>query len=581
MVVQGSIVVLAGLVVIGCTAGGSTTSTSSAANVCGDPPATEVARESSLIMSLEPNPVVAGSQATLSVAPGSFSGGGMVGAGAQWQCWNGTQWVDTYQIVRGFGSGSAVTLKVQPGATTTVPAIGLPIPNSYPIIIPDVKPGIYRIRDTVEPDLATGFVIVQVVANTTGSETATTTSSAPVTTTAATTSTTAGLDTTEATGELEELIDRAEAVLAASGDRAAFDEIANEADRIGGLVSDESTDPRYGATMNTVLALLRAGSDGLAIGPLLYPDSVTLLAGEGVAIDVHGLIVLIDIDGTVIGHLDGYRIDYRFTAPGPVVLRDVNNALWVLDGNNGLRQQTGVPLADGSMLVVDDVGWEIRQGDTVVFAATNETTFEISAHRDLVTATHWAADGQGSAVADATVAIDLADGSELALPEGCVVIDRTDTQVYLACTQSVPSEDQPGGDISEIRTLDGDVLVPSAAIGYESPLGRWRWGEVSPDGSTLLLQWSAECESPVAFFAPTSGGDPVGYEGADDWQNTPESFSLGWTWDAHALVLAWGEGLCGVAAEHPGVYLMNGPGDGQLIYQVGGTPDARLWTGRN
>jgi hypothetical protein len=162
------LLVLAGLV-LSCAATPSQSSSVTSQSVsCVDPPPEEVARVSTLMVSVVPNPVIAGSQAILSVAPAAFSGDGMVGAGAQWQCWNGTDWVDTYQIVRGFGGYGAVTLQVQPGATTTVPAIGLPIPNSYPIIIPDVEPGMYGILDTVEPAKVSGFVMVQVVDTTSG-----------------------------------------------------------------------------------------------------------------------------------------------------------------------------------------------------------------------------------------------------------------------------------------------------------------------------------------------------------------------------------------------------------------------------
>lgn len=404
----------------------------------------------------------------------------------------------------------------------------------------------------------------------------TSTTSAPAITTTAvlptTTSTTSTvvLDTKEATRRLEGLLERAEGIVAGSGEVAALDEIAKQADTIGALVSDEAADPRYGPTMDTVWALIRAGRDGLQIGPLLGPDTVVQLPGEGVAVDMHGLIVLIDLDGTVMGHLDRYRIDNRFFAPGPIVLRDADDGLWVLDGD-GLREGAGVPLADGNVLIVGDDGWEIRRDDTVVFAATNWTSFDMSAHRDVVTA-----------FGDTSIVIDLTAESEMTLADGCDVIDRAGGRFYLACmSYGASSGDQSGSDISEIRTLGGDVLVPSAARDYELPMGHWRWGEVSPDGSELLLQWSAECEIPVAFFAPASGGDPVGYDGSADWSQTPESFGLGWTSDGHALVLAWGEGICGAAADAPGVYLMDGPGDGRLLYQVDGSPDARLWRDRD
>lgn len=120
---------------------------------CFEPPQSELEVVSSLTMTVEPNPVEAGSIANLSVLTDEPPYVYMVGAGAAWQCWNGTAWVDTYQILRdGYGSGEAdpVAFEVIPGATTTIPAIGLNVPNSYPIRIPAVPSGTYRIIDWAE-----------------------------------------------------------------------------------------------------------------------------------------------------------------------------------------------------------------------------------------------------------------------------------------------------------------------------------------------------------------------------------------------------------------------------------------------
>lgn len=68
--------------------------------------------------------------------------------------------------MKGFGSGPE-TIEVQPGATTTIPAVGLTIPNASPILVPDVPAGTYRIADEAfdGSSTITGFVIVEVLAS--------------------------------------------------------------------------------------------------------------------------------------------------------------------------------------------------------------------------------------------------------------------------------------------------------------------------------------------------------------------------------------------------------------------------------
>jgi len=101
----------------------------------------------------------------LTIAADGLPDGALVGAGAAWQCWSGSEWVDTHQIVRGFYDGHGTTLEVGPGETTTIPAVGLPIPNSYPILIPDVEASTYRLADeAIQPGspAISGWVIVEV-----------------------------------------------------------------------------------------------------------------------------------------------------------------------------------------------------------------------------------------------------------------------------------------------------------------------------------------------------------------------------------------------------------------------------------
>lgn len=86
------------------------------------------------------------------------------GAGATWQCWTGDEWERTHQLMRDVWDNGPATNYIEPDTTVTVPAIGLVVPNSYAVAIPDLPPGIYRIADEAwlagEP--LTGLVIVTV-----------------------------------------------------------------------------------------------------------------------------------------------------------------------------------------------------------------------------------------------------------------------------------------------------------------------------------------------------------------------------------------------------------------------------------
>ncbi len=128
----------------------SSTSTTSSlpANGCIEPPADELDVLSDFELTLEPNPVHAGSEATLSVHKDDASTDYIGGAGASWECWNGNEWVATHIVVRAFNESSpAEVIDLAEDTNYGVPDIGLTLPNSFTILIPDVPPGTYRITD--------------------------------------------------------------------------------------------------------------------------------------------------------------------------------------------------------------------------------------------------------------------------------------------------------------------------------------------------------------------------------------------------------------------------------------------------
>ena len=102
----------------------------------------------------------------------------------------------------------------------------------------------------------------------------------------------------------------------------------------------------------------------------------------------------------------------------------------------------------------------------------------------------------------------------------------------------------------EVSDEDWQADDPGADLPKAEPRGHWRWSIPSPDGDTILGQWSGECEIPTAYYVP-SGGDPQPVA-----PNGVESVALGWTGDGRAIVHL-PEAGCG-SPLRPGVYLATG-----------------------
>jgi hypothetical protein len=109
---------------------------------------------------------------------------------------------------------------------------------------------------------------------------------------------------------------------------------------------------------------------------------------------------------------------------------------------------------------------------------------------------------------------------------------------------------------------DGEAL----AIGKppRAKVGHWAKAYLSPDGKTLLAQWSAECEVPRAFLVPVRGGTPRVVTGEADWGKAHPSVADGWTEDGRAIVEVW-SGDCGAAAKHARIYLVAQDGTSTAI----------------
>ena len=137
---------------------------------------------------------------------------------------------------------------------------------------------------------------------------------------------------------------------------------------------------------------------------------------------------------------------------------------------------------------------------------------------------------------------------------GCTPVGTLGESQLVECTSQ--------GDPSlSIRRPDGTStpLVPPA-----SRHGLWLGAFASPDGKRLLLQWSAECETPFALVAPAAGGRAGLVTGGKIRSGAPESYALGWTHDGRALV-ELPQGACGGGTAPPGVYGFAADGSRRLI----------------
>ncbi len=81
------------------------------------------------------------------------------------------------------------------------------------------------------------------------------------------------------------------------------------------------------------------------------------------------------------------------------------------------------------------------------------------------------------------------------------------------------------GEAAERLAIPPPRPTPTTADADKA--GHWVWAALSPDGSTLLAQWAAECETPIAFFVSLPAGTPRAATGETDWAKSPDSEALG------------------------------------------------------
>lgn len=116
-------------------------------------------------MTVSPNPATPSEIVDLAVLGANLSDDAVVGVDAEWQCWDGSKWVTTHIVYRGFGDNAGHTIPVNAEFQIRVPSIGLALDEGYPVVVPHVAPGTYRIEDAALADGVTidGFAVVEVV----------------------------------------------------------------------------------------------------------------------------------------------------------------------------------------------------------------------------------------------------------------------------------------------------------------------------------------------------------------------------------------------------------------------------------
>lgn len=132
--------------------------------VCESPPESELTAQSDLEMTVDPDPAAVGDVVALTISEAGLPQDALSGVDAGWQCWDGSEWVTTHVVYRGFGEQAGQTIPVNSEFQIRVPSIGLEVGEGYPIVIPEVEAGTYRIQDEVlvEDGSVTGFVLVEV-----------------------------------------------------------------------------------------------------------------------------------------------------------------------------------------------------------------------------------------------------------------------------------------------------------------------------------------------------------------------------------------------------------------------------------
>jgi hypothetical protein len=153
----------------------------------------------------------------------------------------------------------------------------------------------------------------------------------------------------------------------------------------------------------------------------------------------------------------------------------------------------------------------------------------------------------------------------------CQAVGRTPKGMLRLCFKPGHGDGHGQFIVVSGRTARAVSVAPPGPTPTAADAGRaghWAWAALSPDRTTILAQWSAECEVPIAFVVDATGGSPRPVTGEGNWGKSPDSVALGWTSDGRAIVFLPKGPACGSGTPRPGIYLYIAPGAGGLLIQA-------------
>jgi hypothetical protein len=309
--------------------------------------------------------------------------------------------------------------------------------------------------------------------------------------------------------------------------------------------------------------LIAAATLAAPAASTLDPQHLPALPVRGFVVSSGATLAFVDLQGRALGRVEGFRFASENTfGAGVPRLSDSRGRLWRLDrtGRRFAPAAAGQPLHGGATVsfVARTRTWLVRRQGRILMKSAPHELF-VSEGRDVVTA-----GGR---------ALDLRTGTFFKVPPLCTVGSGHRPRWILFCGSSRTRSKAP----QAIVDLAGGKIIVRAPVKAPAPniapVGHWAGVRLSPDGRTLLAQWSAECETPQAFLVSRRTGSVRRFGGAAD-----DSIALGWTSDGRALV-HFPTGVCGGTYHGgPGVYAVDGRRL-RLLFETTRRATVAMWGG--